>query len=418
MLGTATIQTGAPPRRDVYLRRSLFDEASFTHHGKANLYLLEQLISGLVDPGELVLDPMGGTGSAYIGLMVGRSVLAGDIEPQWAKLLGRNLELARRDLIAFGVPGLAAQWDAGSLPLPSGVIGFCVTSPPYFDTFGDWDKSSNILADGYNNEHGISYGVHPRQIANQHVYENYLCAMARVYSELWRVLHHQGKLALILKDVIRGGRMVPVVEDNAVLAVARGFNLLERYDIPVRGTRFRNVQKVRLGQAAPSTETVLVLEKIEDPRTKRRLALVELPLAHDRPGWVMASKVVWLSRDRGYRVWVRSPGRLLFDLDVAAVMPMEEQTVRPRIKARLRKDKAFSMVRDLVTKAGLGAGDEIAFYGSDVRYGRYICRRLETLGCSVTSPLLGKNNGQRAAWLTEALGQPRHFDVGIAPTTN
>jgi hypothetical protein len=58
------------------------------------------------------------------------------------------------------------------------------------------------------------------------------------------------------------------------------------------------------------------------------------------------------------------------------------------------------MVRDLVTKAGLRTGDEIAFYGSDARYGRYICRRLESLGCSVTSPLLGLNNGQRLAFLT------------------
>ena len=61
------------------------------------------------------------------------------------------------------------------------------------------------------------------------------------------------------------------------------------------------------------------------------------------------------------------------------------------------------MVANLVAQVGLRTGDEIAFYGSDARYGRYLCRRLETLGCRVTSPLLGLNNGQRLAWLTEEL---------------
>jgi hypothetical protein len=59
------------------------------------------------------------------------------------------------------------------------------------------------------------------------------------------------------------------------------------------------------------------------------------------------------------------------------------------------------MAAELVIKAGLVAGDEIAFYGSDVRYGRYLCRRLETLGCRVSSPLLGLNNGQR--WIRDEI---------------
>jgi hypothetical protein len=69
-------------------------------------------------------------------------------------------------------------------------------------------------------------------------------------------------------------------------------------------------------------------------------------------------------------------------------------------KARDRREFAFSLARELVTNAGLGAGDEVAFYGSDERFGRYLCRRLETLGCLVTEPLLGLNNGQRLRWLT------------------
>ncbi len=46
------------------------------------------------------------------------------------------------------------------------------------------------------------------------------------------------------------------------------------------------------------------------------------------------------------------------------------------------------------------AGDVVEFYGSDERYGRYLCRRLESLGCAASAPLKGLNNGQRLAWLT------------------
>jgi DNA modification methylase len=179
----------------------MFDEASFTHHAKANLFLLEQLVQRYSDPGDLVLDPMGGTGSVLIGLTSNRRVATGDIEVQWARLLGQNLKrLARQSLFALATPGMGCQWDAMKLPLAAGQVDFCVTSPPYYDSFGSWDARSNILEERYN-EHGLSYGVAEQQIANHHVYEDYLRAMREVYVECYRVLRHQGKLALILKDL-------------------------------------------------------------------------------------------------------------------------------------------------------------------------------------------------------------------------
>jgi hypothetical protein len=355
-----------------------------------NLNLVSALLERFTAPGDLVLDPMGGAGSTLMGLLAGRRVAIGDIEVQWARLLGRNLELCRQDLIGLATPGLACQWDAANLPLAGGRSDFLLTSPPYFDTFSNWDASSNIL-ERRQNEHGLSYGVHDRQIANHHIYEEYLGAMREVYLEAWRALRPQGKMALIVKDVIRGGRRVPVVEDNFSLALVSGFNLQHRDDIPVRGSRFTNVNRSR-GQAAPSTETVLVLEKQVIRRVKQRLALLELPLERDGPGWTIITKASRLALRDGSELWGRSPGEDGFSRNGEETR--DGRRYRRKLKARIRKDKAFSMVRELVSKAGLRTGDEIAFYGSDARYGRYICRRLESLGCSVTSPLLGLNNGQ------------------------
>lgn len=398
MLGD--IPTTRPPKRDIYQRARLFDEASFTHHAKFNLNLVQAILDRFSDPGDLVLDPMAGSGSIFVGLLTGRKVIAGDVESQWARLLSVNqISLARQSIIAFATPGLACRWDAAKLPLAGGHVDLCVTSPPYFDTFSDWDASSNILEERHN-EHGLSYGIHAAQIANLHIYEDYLRAMRGVYAECWRVLGPGKKLVLIVKDVIRNGRRVPVVADNETLARAQGFSFLERFNVPARGTRFRNVNRVKIGQAAPAIEPVLVFEKRNDHQAKRRLALIELPKPEDGPGWTIATKAISHARGRGFSVWTRSPDETRFHHLVGAPRRNKLSSGDQKIKARIRRGIAFSMVRGLAEEIGLVDGDQIAFYGSE-RFGKYICQRLETLGCSVEKPLEGLNNGQRLRYLTD-----------------
>ena len=400
MLGQ--IITTQPPKRDIYQRARLFDQASFTHHAKANLNLLQAILDRYSEPGNVIIDPMGGAGSIYIGLLTGRSVIAGDVEAQWARLLRANLEqLATRSLFALSTPGLAARWDASNLPISSGQCDLCITSPPYFDTFSDWDTSSTHLVDEARlNDHGISYGLHPQQIANIHIYEEYLRMMLAVYMEVNRVLKPGpgAKLVLIVKDVIRQGQRIPIITDNLSASYAAGFRFLERFDLPVRGTQFRNIHRKCLGQIGPETEAVLVLEKTGH-RTKQRLALVELPKPEDGPGWTIARKAIDHGRRRGFEIWTRSPGEREFHHLVGAPQPKPISS-DGGYKARIRREMAFTSIYRLQAKAGLVTGDEIAFYGSE-RYGQYVCRRLETLGCSVENVLKGLNNGQRLRWLTE-----------------
>jgi hypothetical protein len=146
---------------------------------------------------------------------------------------------------------------------------------------------------------------------------------------------------------------------------------------------------------------------------KQRIALVEVPKPEDGPGRIIALKAINHARGAGFEVWTRSPGEREFHPtsgENGFGLPCGENSFRrsPEKKAWIRKETAFSLVRELVVKAGLGDGDQIAFYGSDERYGRYICRRLETLGCRVTKPLFGMNNGQRLRWLTEQLKEADH----------
>lgn len=132
---------------------------------------------------------------------------------------------------------------------------------------------------------------------------------------------------------------------------------------------------------------------------------LELPKPNDGPGRIIALKAIAHARAGGYEVWVRSAGEMRFRLHRAAGRALgdRQNTVSPGdpARARARRDAMHGAARDLVTKAGLGTGDEIAFYGGQ-RYGKYLCERLETLGCLVEKPLAGLNNGQRLGWLTAA----------------
>jgi hypothetical protein len=117
---------------------------------------------------------------------------------------------------------------------------------------------------------------------------------------------------------------------------------------------------------------------------------------------VIAEKCYAHAAGQGYELWTRSPGENEFRLTSGKNLFGPENHYKPRrtYKARIRREIGFSMVADLVSKAGLVAGDGISFYGSQ-RYGKYLCLRLATLGMAVAQPLYGLNNGQRLRWLTE-----------------
>lgn len=66
------ISTTQPPKRDIYWRARLFDEASFTHHAKANLNLVQALVDRFSVVGDLVFDPMGGSGSIFVAALTGK----------------------------------------------------------------------------------------------------------------------------------------------------------------------------------------------------------------------------------------------------------------------------------------------------------------------------------------------------------
>lgn len=121
------------PARDQ--RRGRYVPATSSHPGKMLPDLAAQAITTYTAPGELVLDPMCGSGTTLVeAVRSGRPAVGVDIEPRYTDLAKANLRLAAEH--GATATGKVVTGDATSLLalLPEhlrGTVSLVLTSPPY-----------------------------------------------------------------------------------------------------------------------------------------------------------------------------------------------------------------------------------------------------------------------------------------------
>ncbi|NJN96432.1 MAG: hypothetical protein HC875_21160 [Anaerolineales bacterium] len=382
-------------KRDSHLRAKLFHPDSFKHAGKMNLNLIFTLLEQ-IPGGELIVDPMGGTGSILVATDKLHPVICGELESHWAQVAEMNrVSISRGRLFSASTPSLCPQWDATRLPLRSSSVGAIITSPPYWDMLSDWHINSKGLQDSHE-VYGPAYGVAENNLGNIHIYEDHLRAMARVYRESSRVLRPQGNLILVLKDRIHKRSRVPIVRDTVAMVTALGFDLVKRIDRACIPSLHRNINQAH-HPTAPTvdTEQALIFQKKEINTGLKvgKISLHQSPKPDSAPSWQLYSKSLAYAEQGG-----RTP--ILFDctgvkMDFAGI----EQTPN-HSGFRRRKEFAFDCAADIVMKLGFAAGTTIELHCS-MTYGQYLAQRLETFGFTVSNPTGGLNLGQKLKWYTE-----------------
>ena len=395
--------------RDHHLRRRLgWSEETFEHHAKCNLTWLAWLLNEYTDPGAIVLDPMAGVGSTLLAALNQHPTLAGDVEPYWASLLNQNRRrILERHLIVS--PILTCQWTATHLPLPDSSIPAVVTSPPYFDLFSNWNRKQGSKMDGRHvGPNGLSYGDHPEQIGNLHIYEDYLRRMRQVYLEAWRILCPGGNLVLIIGDKVREARVVPVTDDTLTLLTANNFRLVATHQRQTVPSRWRNIHSQwRENYPLIIGETALILQKPADPgHQPKHLFIIEAPNGDSSPGGTLFDKqLTYCLQQYPDRLGPEDYQTFILDSTGPYITSDRPNIVWTGIhpaKARTRRDWCYRVARDLVANHGIGAGDQIELHVTD-RYARYLEQRLTTLGAVATIPTAHRNFGQKLAWYTERI---------------
>ncbi|MEA2090571.1 MAG: DNA methyltransferase, partial [Thermoproteota archaeon] len=149
--------------------------------------LIEQCILRLTEEGDLVVDPMVGSGTTIdVCRVFNRRCIGYDIKP------------VRPDII---------QEDARKLPLESDYADMIFIHPPYWK-LTTYTKAEENLPD----------------LSRAKTFEGFLGMLREVFKECYRVLKHTKYMCVLLGDLVREGKYVPICRKAANLAEEIGFD--------------------------------------------------------------------------------------------------------------------------------------------------------------------------------------------------
>jgi DNA modification methylase len=186
------------------------------HPAKFPETLAQEFIEFFTKPGQMVLDPMAGTGSTLVAaLRCGRNSLGIELNPGYADIARQviaeeraALGAAAADLSAQVITADAAQITIGELP----GIDYVFTSPPYWDMLhakGAKTQSERRTSDALD----VLYSDDPSDLGNIHDYEVFIEKLTGIYASLKPGLRPKAYLTIVVKNVKKGGRIYPLAWD-------------------------------------------------------------------------------------------------------------------------------------------------------------------------------------------------------------
>jgi DNA modification methylase len=199
-----------PPRKKDVLR----------HPAKFPESLAQEFIEFFTKRGQVVLDPMAGTGSTLVAaLRAGRHSYGIELNPAYAALAIQAVEAERASLgpgsdqlQAIVIEGDAAKL-ASLIPnhqLP--IIDYVFTSPPYWNMLharGAHTQKSRRETP----ELDVFYSDDPQDLGNIQDYDEFVRRLIPIYAALKPFLRTGAYLTIIVKNVKKGGKLYPLAWD-------------------------------------------------------------------------------------------------------------------------------------------------------------------------------------------------------------
>lgn len=122
-------------KSDTKYRKQYFTGLHFSHPAKMHLSLQMWLIDNYTQPGEVILDPMAGSGTVLVACMMGRDVVAVELEDKFVTMQLGNWEKIRQrgPMLGFEM-GEATILQGDARNLEGLLVDKIITSPPYAET--------------------------------------------------------------------------------------------------------------------------------------------------------------------------------------------------------------------------------------------------------------------------------------------
>lgn len=201
-----------PPRRKDVLR----------HPAKFPETLAQEFIEFFTQRGQVVLDPMAGTGSALVAaLRCGRHSIGVELNPTYADI-ARQVIASEREMLGAAVDALEATVITGDAahiceyadaqPLP--LVDYVLTSPPYWDMLRARGAQTQRQRRN-SSELDVFYSEDPNDLGNISDYDQFLQRLADIYAHLKPLLRSGAYLTIIVKNIKKGGEIYPLAWDLA-----------------------------------------------------------------------------------------------------------------------------------------------------------------------------------------------------------
>jgi DNA modification methylase len=199
-----------PPRQKGVLR----------HPAKFPETLAQEFIQFFTKAGQVVLDPMVGTGSTLVAaLRAGRHSYGIELNPAYAAIAVQVVN-EERETLGGAADGLTAEVITGDaaclseLVLSKGIplIDYVITSPPYWDmlrTRGAQTQKKRREGEDLD----VFYSDNPDDLGNIDDYSEFLERLTAVYAGLKPYLRERAYLTVIVKNVKKGGVIYPLAWD-------------------------------------------------------------------------------------------------------------------------------------------------------------------------------------------------------------
>ncbi len=201
-----------PPRQKNVLR----------HPAKFPETLAAEFINFFTKQGEVVFDPMAGTGSTLVAaLRSGRSAYGIELNQEYAGI-ARQVINEERQKLGEPLGSIACEVITGdareavaiinSLNIPQ--VDYVLTSPPYWDMLharGSATQKSRRNAPDLD----VIYSDDPTDLGNITDYEVFLEQLTAIYINMKPVIKPGRYLTIIVKNIKKGGRIYPLAWDLA-----------------------------------------------------------------------------------------------------------------------------------------------------------------------------------------------------------
>jgi DNA modification methylase len=199
-----------PPRKSEVLR----------HPAKFPETLVQEFIEFFTKQGEVILDPMAGTGSSMVAaIRSGRNSYGIELNDGYAAIAREVIDKERESIGEAGTNLKAVIITGNSADIaqicrdhniPS--IDYIITSPPY------WNMLHARGAQTQKKRRGepaldVHYSNDARDLGNVHDYDEFLDRLTSIYTSMKPFLKKKAYITIIVKNIKKGGVIYPLAWD-------------------------------------------------------------------------------------------------------------------------------------------------------------------------------------------------------------